>query len=332
MPADDWVATPRQMSAVSGRAESLRSEFRSRFGELATTSDRFHNTLKQVFGSGYDAKLAEEYRHAALGGDFSWLPEVRLVDSQTLGGARGAFDASGGEILLNSDFSDTELSDVYMEEAGHFLDNALNHGLDTKGDEGEIFMHVLSGESLTAEQLAAAKAEDDHGVITVDGRKVEVEYGFFKSIKKAFKGIAKSFGGMFSGGFLKMLGFAIPGFGTLASFALSTAVDFASKKLGKKGGFLGKVLGMAGGLLSGGGGSILGSLGSVGGFAQKALSFLPSPIKSVFERGNDIFKTVKGTFRELGRDVLGSIVDGAKTAFGGITGGVKALAEGNFGE
>ena len=63
---------------------------------------------------------------------------------------------------------------------------------DTRGDEGELFRRTLSGERLTRRQVAEIRAEDDHGIIEIDGREGAVEFwNPFKAIAKAAKGVVR---------------------------------------------------------------------------------------------------------------------------------------------
>jgi filamentous hemagglutinin len=86
----------------------------------------------------------------------------------------GAFD--GNSVLLNNAvLSDSVLArKVYAEEVGHALDKVLNHGTDFAGDEGAIFQKLLSGETISTEQMAALRAENDHGKL--EGADVEFYY------------------------------------------------------------------------------------------------------------------------------------------------------------
>jgi len=169
----------------------VRSAFREQFGALAADPKKFQETMKQVFGENYDAKLAEDYRQKALKGDYSWLPQVRWVDSGTLQGANGAYDSESGTVLLNKDLrSNPSLAaSTFVEEAGHHLDAKLNT-VDTAGDEGELFRRVLSGEKLTSAQVSEIRNENDKGTITVDGKQVQVEFwNPFKAIGDAAKAV-----------------------------------------------------------------------------------------------------------------------------------------------
>jgi len=174
-------------------ATQIKQQFASQLRELAGDKDAFHALMKQAFGDGYDQAAAEGFRQKALQGDFSWMPEIRFVGDSTLGGGYGAFDQENNVIYLNENLKGNLdfAAQVYAEEVGHFLDTQLNT-TDTAGDEGEMFRRILAGESLTEVEVAEIRAEDDSGVIVVDGQEVRVEFFFkklFKGIKKVAKGI-----------------------------------------------------------------------------------------------------------------------------------------------
>lgn len=182
------------VDVFTSAAPDVRSTFRQQFGELAADEKRFHDTMRTVFGEGYDVAKAERYRKQALAGDFSWLPPVKLVDPGTLGGAHGAYDAESGTVLLNRTLPPELAAATFVEEAGHHLDTQLN-AKDTPGDEGELFRRILSGEKLSGAQLAAIRAENDKGIIYVDGKAKEVEFwNPFKAIGDAVKSVGNAIG------------------------------------------------------------------------------------------------------------------------------------------
>ncbi|NLQ05437.1 SBBP repeat-containing protein, partial [Cylindrospermopsis raciborskii] len=64
--------------------------------------------------------------------------------------------------------------EVLIEEIGHFVDSRINQ-IDTPGDEGEYFAHLLTDQKLNKDEIDRLKAEDDRVVVTIDGKGVEVE-------------------------------------------------------------------------------------------------------------------------------------------------------------
>ncbi|HYI02174.1 eCIS core domain-containing protein [Hyalangium sp.] len=182
------------VSAFSGKAPDVQSTFRRQFGELAADKQKFHDTLRTVFGEGYDAGKAEQFRKQAQAGNFDWLPPVKRVSAETLGGANGAYDAESGTVLLNESLDPSLAASTYVEEAGHHLDAQLN-SKDSAGDEGELFRRVLSGEKLSSAQVGEIRAENDKGIVYVDGQAKEVEFwNPFKAIGNAAKAVGNAIG------------------------------------------------------------------------------------------------------------------------------------------
>jgi hypothetical protein len=186
---------PVQQAPVDPRERAIRDQFAAQFGALAKDAEKFHALMKQVYGEGYDRAKAEAFRESALNGDYSWLPKIRFVGADTLGGANGAYDQASGTVILNQELDPSTMAQTFVEEAGHHLDAQLNK-VDTRGDEGEMFRRLLGGERLSATEMRAINNENDKGVITVDGKKIEVEFwNPIKAVVGAVKGAAKAVGG-----------------------------------------------------------------------------------------------------------------------------------------
>ncbi len=177
----------------SSAEEKVKSAFKQEFADKAADKKSFDAFMQQIFGDKYDKNLAEQYRQQALRGDFSFLPDVKFVDAATLQGGRGAYNEAEGVVYINRDIaaSDPALAaQVFVEEAGAHLDAKLNT-VDTKGDEGEMFRRVLSGEQLSAHEIEVIRNDDDHGTINVDGKQVQVEFWFGGDIVDAVGGAVK---------------------------------------------------------------------------------------------------------------------------------------------
>lgn len=190
--SDGALAAARMQETKNRVATDARNEFADGFIELGSQPERFHDLMRSVYGSGYDVRVAEALRLRTLGGDVSWLPPVEWVPSVDMNGGLGAYESSTGVVYLNEELlSDPSLAAaVYAEEVGHALDESLNT-TDTVGDEGELFRRMFYGESLSKRDIAAMRAENDHGVIVVDGRELEVE---FFSLKKLWRGVTRAVG------------------------------------------------------------------------------------------------------------------------------------------
>ncbi|RKG87144.1 hypothetical protein [Corallococcus terminator] len=212
-----------EQSAFVGKAPDPTSTFQRQFGALASDKEKFHDTMRTVYGEGYDAGQAEQFRQKAQQGDFGWLPKVKTVSAETLQGANGAYDAESGTVLLNESLDPSLAASTFVEEAGHHLDTKLNTE-DTVGDEGELFRRVLSGEKLSSQQVSDIRAENDKGIIRVDGKDTAVE--FWKPFKFISDGV-KAVGGAIVDG-AKAVGNAIVD----GAKAVGNAVTGAAKAVG----------------------------------------------------------------------------------------------------
>ena len=145
--------------------------------------DTFFDNPAQIevaFGSNYNQAVASQLFTALSQGDFSALPEVKILSNEVLGATNGAYSASKNQIYLNERFliananNVKEIADVLIEEIGHFIDAQINT-VDSAGDEGDIFTHLVQGKSLSKEALADLKAEDDGTTIVLNGEKIAIE-------------------------------------------------------------------------------------------------------------------------------------------------------------
>ncbi|NCS76024.1 MAG: endo-1,3-1,4-beta-glycanase ExsH [Microcystis aeruginosa K13-07] len=141
-------------------------------------SDGFWANLETAFGTSYDVVKATELRQQWQSRDFSQLPEIEVVNSSVLGSANGAYGISTNKIYLSESFFASASLDalvaVMLEEIGHFVDAQINR-VDTVGDEGELFSHLVRGVNLTEAELTYIQAEDDRSVINLGGQFIGVE-------------------------------------------------------------------------------------------------------------------------------------------------------------
>lgn len=183
----------------------VTDQFRARFSEAAKDPARFNELIRKAFGERYDTAAAEGLRQQALRNDFSWMPKVEVVGqaqladlsgTQGAGEGRGAYAQGSDTIYLSRELlaSDPVAAErVLTEEIGHAIDARINTQ-DAVGDEGDIFSALLHGDNVTDADLQAMRADNDHGVINVNGQRVEVEYGWLKKAFKKVTGAVKSVG------------------------------------------------------------------------------------------------------------------------------------------
>ena len=109
---------------------------------------------------------------------------VELRTNEELNGAKAAYAAigsSGSErIYINRDWLQTgvvsqTIQQVLLEESGHAIDQRLNPGGDSQGDEGAIFAAQVLGLNLDTETIAGWRTEDDSAQLSLDGHIVNAE-------------------------------------------------------------------------------------------------------------------------------------------------------------
>ena len=199
--------TPAQPNSDLDRATAIAQQ---QLTNAAQSHDGWHDIMRQSFGDSYNYQQAEQLRQQTLAGDFSWMPDVQVVSAEELnsgGGVHGgAYSAETNTIYISAELlaADPELAAaVLLEEIGHAIDTQVNAS-DTQGDEGEIFGRLIGGETLSDTELAAIRAEDDSGTITIGGVRIEVEYSggvvgdIVGGIGDFFGGIADSVTDFFS--------------------------------------------------------------------------------------------------------------------------------------
>jgi VCBS repeat-containing protein len=160
--------------------------------DLSNEEETFLNLLNQVFiqedqntNSDYlenfhsvTLDIIEQLKAGSLLGlNFAVASDVEME------GHLGAYAVEGADgketIYLNAEWlltaDSASIQAVLLEEIGHALDQRLNGGIDTIGDEGELFSNLVLGNQLTDEQLAIINSEDDSALLTIDGVQVSVE-------------------------------------------------------------------------------------------------------------------------------------------------------------
>jgi trimeric autotransporter adhesin len=145
------------------------------------TQSNFLDQLQVAFGDRFDTNIALGIVSSIKAGDWSFLPAIEIRTDAELAGNNGAFDTADNLIFANDDFLAKNLSqpdrivNLLLEEIGHKFDILLNGQVDSSGDEGAIFAALAQGKTLSDSALADLKAEDDHTVLSIDGKQVAVE-------------------------------------------------------------------------------------------------------------------------------------------------------------
>jgi hypothetical protein len=109
---------------------------------------------------------------------------LELRSHHELSGAFGAFTPRGANgrptLYLNADWlhcgaSDAAVQRVLVEEMGHLIDHLLHPGIDSPGDEGQLFAAAVLGQEPGSQELVEIQQEDDSLVLTIDGSRLLVE-------------------------------------------------------------------------------------------------------------------------------------------------------------
>ena len=151
--------------------------------ELLTTyafSDELLGDLTTAFGSEYNRDAAEDLVTQWQTEDFNSFPEIEIRNSAEINGANGAYSVDTNKIYIAEEYLLTNadninaVSDLILEEYGHYVDAEINPE-DGAGDEGALFSGLVQGQSFTDEQLQLLKAENDRAIVTIDGEEIAIE-------------------------------------------------------------------------------------------------------------------------------------------------------------
>ncbi|NCR71712.1 MAG: hypothetical protein GPI93_11170 [Microcystis aeruginosa LG13-12] len=148
-------------------------------GKLQQFADdsAFDDKIQVAFGT---AVNTDELQSQWQAGDLTGFPIMEIVAGNHLNGANGAYAIVNNRIYLSYEFLSQNQGNLgavvalLLEEYGHYVDGVLN-STDAPGDEGAIFASLVLGESLSEEALAYLKAEDDAGVVIINGEIITVE-------------------------------------------------------------------------------------------------------------------------------------------------------------
>ena len=149
--------------------EAVKSAMKNNLTELASSPEEFHAAMEKSFGASYNKAEAEQIRQQVLDGDFSWMPDIQVVDEsvlvdrsgqQTSGTALGAYSKDNDTIYISRQLLDSDsqkATEILTEEVGHGLDARLNTS-DAAGDEGDIFSRIVGGEEISEAELTELRA------------------------------------------------------------------------------------------------------------------------------------------------------------------------------
>jgi Membrane proteins related to metalloendopeptidases len=106
------------------------------------------------------------------------IPQLQILPDIAMNGAQAAFSLAKDTIYLADSLvggSTLDIEKVIIEELGHKFDALLNPGMDTPGDEGELFKDIVLGLPLSQPELLRIQTENDFGTVVVDNQVISVE-------------------------------------------------------------------------------------------------------------------------------------------------------------
>ena len=202
----------RPLQSNHDQLSRYTQSFSETFKALAANQVEFQALMQHSFSQGGASEQAiEQFRIRVLAGDFSWLPNIHLLDNAQMHGANGAYSAQSNTVYLAIDALDSPIAyATFVEEVGHSIDALLNQR-DTQGDEGAVFALLLGGAAVSSPEVRAQSGENDSGVISINGFLTPVEFSWLskeleragrrvqrvtRSVINAFQNVGKSVSGL----------------------------------------------------------------------------------------------------------------------------------------
>ncbi|MBD2520558.1 hypothetical protein H6G93_37595 [Nostoc sp. FACHB-973] len=139
----------------------------------------YSQKLETTFGNDFNREVADQLFNNFADRNFTDIPTIRIVKRAEIYGGNGAFSADTGLVYLTVEFltqnykNPSKITDVLLEEAGHFVDSLINE-IDSPGDEGEIFSNLVQSNVLSEQELQALKTENDIATVISNGQGITV--------------------------------------------------------------------------------------------------------------------------------------------------------------
>ena len=195
--ADEPANVNVQPQLIAGQGEELLSTEAQQIWQQALdevnriltdlpNKENFSELMWEVFGNaGTEASDFEDrVAHLVAKLQSGLNIDVEFRSHQDLNGSYAAYAAVGhtGEERiyvnahwLNGGADEQLIMLVLLEEIGHAFDSHLNAGLDSQGDEGNLFAWLVSGETLSEQQRAMMAVKSDHQTFYIEDVEVLVE-------------------------------------------------------------------------------------------------------------------------------------------------------------
>ncbi|MFN7415313.1 MAG: LamG-like jellyroll fold domain-containing protein, partial [Dolichospermum sp.] len=142
----------------------------------------YSQKLETAFGTDFNREVADKLFNNFAEGNFTDIPTIKIVNRAAIHGGNGAFSADTGLVYLSVEFltenykNPSIITDVLLEETGHFVDSHINK-IDSPGDEGEIFANLVQGNLLSEQELQALKSENDIATVISSNQGITVISG-----------------------------------------------------------------------------------------------------------------------------------------------------------
>jgi Ca2+-binding RTX toxin-like protein len=126
----------------------------------------YSQKLETAFGNDFNREVADKLFNNFADRNFTNIPTIKIVNRGAIAGGNGAFSDNTQKVYLAVEFinkyasNTSKITDVLIEEIGHFVDSQINE-IDATGDEGDIFSELVLGNKLSDEELKALREEND---------------------------------------------------------------------------------------------------------------------------------------------------------------------------
>ncbi|AFZ36389.1 polymorphic outer membrane protein [Stanieria cyanosphaera PCC 7437] len=136
--------------------------------------------LVLTFGEGFDRSQCLSLLQSLIDSNFRTLPQLKIVASEAINYAHGAYSFNNNTIYLSQEFlinnvdNIDAVAQVLIAEIGHYLDWQINLE-DAPGDEGDIFAALVTRKELDVNQLNLLKTQDDRVTVEIAGEKLSIE-------------------------------------------------------------------------------------------------------------------------------------------------------------
>ena len=175
------MTLPKQQNiSTNGVDEALEP-----LAEWASCPDAFRD-IGSIFGLAFDIDCAVRHLAAWEQRDYSLLPPVSVLPAVDMPGLWGGYSRELNRIFISDQCPPERLSEVLIEEVGHFLDREIC-ATETPGEEGAKFAALVLGVGFDV-----IEADDAPAFLCFEGQGLLVEAARRKRGKRGKRGSGKS--------------------------------------------------------------------------------------------------------------------------------------------